>query len=178
MSFQKIFKETIKSELGTELNIVNPMAIPTVSKVVINVGAGEAVVSKNVTEKIAGDIALLTGQKPIITKARVAVSAFKIRRGQPIGVKVTLRGARMYDFLEKLFKIVLPRIRDFRGIPVKSFDGAGNLNIGLPDQTLFPEIDYDKIDKIRGLEITIVTSTKNKDHAKQLLQKMGLVFQE
>lgn len=153
------------------------MAVPEVKKVVINVGAGEAVSSKQAIERIVADLTLISGQKPVVTKARKAVAAFKIRRGYPIGVKVTLRGAKMYDFLEKFFKIVLPRIRDFRGIPLKNFDGAGNLNIGLTDQTLFPEIEYDKIDKIRGLEITIVTSAKDKTQGQALLESLGLIFE-
>jgi len=170
--------KVIAPELQKELKIKNIHAIPRIEKVVVNVGVGEAVANKNVVAKVAEDIKLITGQKPIIAEARKSVSAFKLRKGLPIGVKVTLRGENMYIFLDKLFKIVLPRIRDFRGISSKSFDGKGNLNIGMSDQTLFPEIDYDKIDKIRGLEITIVTSAQNNSDSQKLFEKLGLVFKK
>jgi large subunit ribosomal protein L5 len=141
------------------------------------VGAAEAMTNKNVLQKIADDVMAITGQKPVITKARKSIAAFKLRKGVPIGVKVTLRGDKMYDFLEKIIKIILPRIRDFRGLSGKGFDGQGNLNLGISDQTLFPEIEYDKIDRIRGLEITIVTTTRSDDHSKKLLTKLGLPFE-
>lgn len=172
------YNTVIRKKLQKELKIQNAHAVPEIRKVVINVGVGEAVNNKNAVDRVAQDIALIAGQKPVIAKARKSVSAFKIRKGLPIGVKVTLRGDTMYYFLEKLFKVVLPRIRDFRGIPARSFDGQGNLNIGIEDQTLFPEIDYDKIDKIRGLEITIVTSTQSDAEAKKLFEELGLIFQE
>ena len=154
------------------------MAKPKIIKIVINVGAGEAVTNKKAIESISGDLSLITGQKPIVTIAKQAVSAFKIRKGMPIGVKVTLRGKKMRHFCDKLFNIVLPRIRDFRGISVNNIDTTGNLNLGLSDQTLFPEIDYDKIDKIRGLQVTIVTSADDKESAKQLFSNLGLPFQQ
>ena len=178
MSFKKHYIETIRPKLAKQLGIANLMAVPQVKKIIINVGAGEAVSNKKAIERIVGDISLISGQKPVVTKARKAISAFKIRKGQPIGVKVTLRRDRMYNFLEKLIKIVFPRIRDFQGILPKSFDGRGNLNIGLSDQTLFGEIDYDKIDKIRGLEITIVTTAQTDKDAKRLLEAMGLPFKK
>ena len=178
MTFKENYYKKIVPELQKELGIKNVHAIPRVKKVVVNVGCGEASQNKNVIEKVSGDVSLITGQKPLVAKARKSVSAFKIRKGLAIGVKATLRGQRMYIFLEKLFKIVLPRIRDFRGISPRSFDGRGNLNIGLSDQTLFPEIEYDKIDKIRGLEITIVTNTDSDKDSMKLMEKLGLIFQK
>lgn len=176
MALKEDYYKKIVPELQKELGIKNVNAIPRVEKIVINVGCGEATQNKNVIDKVVSDLSLISGQKPMIALSRKSVAAFKIRKGVPIGVKVTLRNQNMYIFLEKLLKIVLPRIRDFRGIPSTSFDGRGNLNIGLTDQTLFPEIEYDKIDKIRGLEITIVTNSRNDDHSKKLMEKLGLVF--
>ena len=176
MKFQEYYNKEILPQLKQELKVDNIFIVPRIEKVVINIGCGEAATDKKVIDRALEDLTLISGQKPLIAKARKSVAAFKIRKDLPIGVKVTLRGKRMYDFLEKLFKIVLPRIRDFRGIPVKSFDGQGNVSIGFSDQTLFPEIDYDKIDKIRGLEITIVTSSRDDQHARKLLEKMGLKF--
>lgn len=170
--------KTINQKIADELNIKNNLAIPRIRKIVVNVGAGEAVSNKNTIDRIVQDISIITGQKPIVTKAKKAISAFKIRKGMPIGVKVTLRGKKMNHFYNKLFKIVLPRIRDFRGISTKSFDGLGNINIGLSDQTLFPEIEYDKIDKIRGLQITIVTTAKNKKQAAVLFKHLNLPLKE
>src|SRR3989338_7206306 len=178
MKFQEYYNKEILPQLKQELKVDNIFIVPRIEKVVINIGCGEAGTDKKVIDRALEDLTLISGQKPLITKARKSIAAFKIRRGLPIGVKVTLRGKRMYDFLEKLFKIVLPRIRDLHGIPSSSFDGKGNLNIGLPDQTLFPEIDYDKIDKIRGVEITIVTTAQTNDQAKYLLKGMGLVFED
>ncbi len=176
MALKEDYYKKIVPELQKELGIKNVNAVPRVEKIVINVGCGEATQNKNVIDKVVSDLGLISGQKPMIALARKSVAAFKIRKGVPIGVKVTLRNQNMYVFLEKLLKIVLPRIRDFRGISPTSFDGRGNLNIGLTDQTLFPEIEYDKIDKIRGLEITIVTNSRNDDHSRKLMEKLGLVF--
>ncbi len=176
MSFKQFYNDEVKPKLNAELKLKNPLQTPNVVKIVVNVGASEALTNKNVLEKISGDLRAITGQKPVITLARKSISAFKLRKGVPIGVKVTLREKRMYDFLEKLIKIILPRIRDFRGIAAKNFDGGGNLNIGLSDQTLFPEIDYDTIDRIRGLEITIVTTAKKDEEGKRLLELLGLPF--
>lgn len=176
MSFKQYYIDEVKPKLIVGLDLKNPHEAPQVTKIVINVGASEALTNKNVLEKIAADLKVIGGQKPIITQARKSISAFKLRKGVPIGVKVTLRGPRMYHFLEKLIKIILPRIRDFRGISEANFDGAGNLNIGLSDQTLFPEIDYDTIDRIRGLEITIVTSATSNENGRKLLELMGLPF--
>lgn len=164
--------------MAEELEIENTLAVPKIEKIVVNVGAGEAALNSSVLEKIISDLSTITSQKPVVTKAKKSISAFKIRRGVAIGVKVTLRGKRMWDFLEKLIKIVLPRIRNFRGISKKSFDGHGNLNLGLSEQTLFSEIDYDKIDKIRGLEVTIVTNTDDDEAAQRLLESLGMPFKE
>ena len=152
------------------------MACPSILKVIINVGAGESITTKGVLEKIQEQVTLIAGQKPIITKARKSISAFKVRKGYPIGVKVTLRGKRMGHFLEKLITIVIPRLKDFKGIPEKSIDQGGNLNIGFPEQTIFHEIDFDKIDKIRGLEVTIVSNAKNREHGKKLFELLGVPF--
>ena len=178
MNFQDYYNQEAKKILMKELKLSNPMQVPSLVKVVVNVGAGEAVSSKGVLEKIKEQLAVITGQRPIITKARKSVSAFKIRKGLPIGAKVTLRGKKMYQFLEKLIKIVIPRLRDFRGIASKNIDLNGNLNIGFYEQTIFPEIEYDKVDKIRGLEVTIVTSAKNHEKGKKLFEVLGIPFKK
>ena len=149
-----------------------------VEKVVVNIGLGEGAHDKNAIEATSRDLMAITGQKPAIRRARVSISGFKIRKGDPIGLKVTLRGKRMRDFLTKLFTIVLPRLRDFQGVSLKSFDGRGNYSLGIPEQIVFPEIDYSKIDKIRGLEITIVTNTRSDEKAKELLELMGMPFEK
>jgi large subunit ribosomal protein L5 len=176
MKYQEHYNTSVKPNLMKILDIKNPMQCPKVIKVIINVGAGEAMTTKGVIEKIQEQITLIAGQKPIITKARKSISAFKVRKGYPIGIKVTLRGNRMNQFLEKLISIVIPRMKDFKGIPDKSIDQAGNLNIGFPEQTLFHEIDFDKIDKLRGLEVTIVTNAKNKEWGKKLFELLGIPF--
>lgn len=178
MSFKDFYHNQVKREAMKVMKLKNPLAVPKVMKIVVNVGAGEATVNKGVLEKIQEQLALITGQKPVITKARKSVSAFKIRKGFPIGVKVTLRGRRMISFLEKLIKIVIPRLRDFKGIPEKSVDAGGNLNLGFSEQIIFPEIDFDKIDKIRGLEVTIVTNAKNRERGKILFELMGIPFKK
>jgi len=176
MSFQEYYMKEVAPKLTKELGVKNVMAVPKMIKVAINVGAGEAVTNKNVIEKIQEQISTIAGQKSIITKARTSVSAFKIRKGLAIGVKVTLRGKRMYQFVEKLIKIVIPRLKDFRGIPENNVDQNGNLNLGFPEQIIFPEIDFDKIDKIRGLQVTIVTNAKNKEKGKKLFEMLGIPF--
>ncbi|QQS43953.1 50S ribosomal protein L5 [Candidatus Roizmanbacteria bacterium] len=170
------YNKEIKPALKKEYKIENDFAVPTVLKTVVNVGAGEAVVNKKVIEKIQEQIEQITGQKTVVTKARKSISAYKIRKGLAIGVKVTLRGKKMYSFLEKLTAIVLPRLRDFRGIPESAVDQHGNLNLGFTEQTIFPEIEYDKVDKLRGLEVTVVTSTKNREQGKKLFELMGIPF--
>lgn len=176
MSFQEQFNTEIRKKIMQDLGIKNPMAVPTIIKIVVNVGAGEAVVNKNVIEKIQEQLAIISGQKPVITKARVSISAFKVRKGMPLGVKVTLRGKKMYEFLEKLVKIVIPRIRDFRGISNTTIDQHGNLNLGFSEQTLFPEIEFDAIDKVRGLQVTIVSTAKNAVVGKKLYEIIGIPF--
>ena len=155
----------------------NPLAAPKVEKVVVSVGLGEAAQDKKVIEPASQDLMVITGQKPKLTRARVAIAGFKLREGDPVGLMVTLRGKRMYDFLEKLFKIVLPRMRDFKGVSSKSFDGQGNYHLGITEQIVFPEIDYAKVDKIRGLQITIVTNIKADEQARKLLEKLGMPFE-
>ena len=176
MAFKDHFVKNLLKEGFRIFQVSNPMAVPKVIKIVVNVGAGEAVVNKGVLEKIQEQLGLITGQKPVITKARKSISAFKIRKGLPIGVKVTLRGKKMYDFLEKLTRIVIPRIRDFRGISEENIDLHGNLNLGFAEQTIFPEIEFDKIDKVRGLQITIVTNAKTRERGKKLFELLGIPF--
>ena len=178
MSFKEYYNQEVVKKLKKDLNLKNAMAVPKVIKIVINVGAGEAVVNKNVIEKIQEQISTIAGQKSIITKARTSVSAFKIRKGLAIGVKVTLRGKRMYHFLEKLIKIVIPRLKDFRGALDSNIDQNGNLNIGFPEQIIFPEVDFDKIDKIRGLQVTVVTNAKSKEKGKKLFEMLGIPFKK
>ncbi|KKP36311.1 MAG: 50S ribosomal protein L5 [Candidatus Roizmanbacteria bacterium GW2011_GWA2_32_13] len=178
MTFKDYYNQEIVEKLKKDLNLKNAMAVPKVIKIVINVGAGEAVVNKNVIEKIQEQLTTITGQKSMITKARISVSAFKIRKGLAIGVKVTLRGKRMYHFLEKLIKIIIPRLKDFRGVSESNIDQNGNLNIGFPEQTIFPEIDFDKIDKMRGLQVTVVTNAKSKEKGKKLFEMLGIPFKK
>ncbi len=175
-TFKDFYSLEVAPKLTKELGVKNVMAVPKIIKIAINVGAGEAVTNKNVIEKIQEQISTIAGQKTIITKARTSVSAFKIRKGLAIGVKVTLRGKRMYHFVEKLIKIVIPRLKDFRGIPENNVDQNGNLNLGFPEQIIFPEIDFDKIDKIRGLQVTVVTNAKSKERGKKLFEMLGIPF--
>ncbi|HEY5601285.1 MAG TPA: 50S ribosomal protein L5 [Patescibacteria group bacterium] len=177
-NLKQTYEKEIKDKLKEEFKYGNVMEIPQVVKVVINVGVGEATSSSQVIEKVREQIAAISGQQPSIRLAKKAISAFKLRVGQPIGVSVTLRGERMYQFLEKLFKVILPRVRDFQGVSQDSFDNFGNYNLGLKEQTIFPEIDYSKVDKIRGLEITFVTNAKNKEESKKLLELMGMPFRK
>ncbi|OGK13457.1 50S ribosomal protein L5 [Candidatus Roizmanbacteria bacterium RIFCSPLOWO2_01_FULL_38_12] len=170
------YNSEVKEKLMKELKLDNIYAVPRVIKVAINVGVGEALVNKKAIHNVQEQIELIAGQKSVVTLARKSIAAFKIRKGVPIGVKVTLRGERMYLFLDKLINIVIPRLRDFRGILSKSIDQHGNLNIGFTEQTIFPEIEYDKIDKIRGLEITIVTTAKNIQSGKKLFEMLGIPF--
>lgn len=175
-NLNKKYQDQVVPSLKKQLKLENDLAVPRIEKVVVNVGLGEAVDDKNVIEKAADTLMVITGQKPRINKSRLAISGFKLRKGMPIGLTVVLRKRRMFHFLEKLFNIVLPRLRDFRGVPLKSFDGRGNYTLGLTEQTVFQEVDYDKIDKIRGLEITIVTSANSDEEAKLLLEEMGMPF--
>ena len=154
----------------------NVMEIPKIEKVVLNMGIGEAVANPKVIDSAVADMTLISGQKPVVTRAKKSVAAFKIRAGMPIGAKVTLRGERMYYFVDKLFNVALARVRDFRGVSPKSFDGRGNYTMGIKEQLIFPEIEYDKVDKIRGMDIIIVTTAKTDEEARELLKLMGMPF--
>jgi large subunit ribosomal protein L5 len=154
----------------------NPNQVPRLDKIVVNIGLGEALTNAKAVDAAVGDLQLITGQKPIVTKAKRSIAQFRVRTGNPIGVKVTLRGERMWDFLERLTRLALPRIRDFRGVPGRSFDGRGNYSLGLREQLAFPEIDYDKVDRLRGLEISIVTTAKTDEESKRLLELLGMPF--
>lgn len=173
---QEEYNKTIKKELIKEQGYSNAMEVPTLKKIVVNVGAGEAVENKQALEEIVEILTKITGQKPIVNKAKKAVSAFKIREGMDIGVSVTLRGGRMWEFFDKLVNIVLPRTRDFRGVSPKSFDGAGNYSLGIEDHTVFVEIDPNNVTKIRSLEVTMVTTARNNKDGKALLDKFGFPF--
>jgi large subunit ribosomal protein L5 len=169
-----MYKKDFKKSLKTELKIENEMAIPKLSKIVVNMGVGEASQEKGKIEGAVSDLKLISGQKPIITKARNSVAGFKLREGSNVGVKVTLRKDKMYEFLDRLINIALPRVRDFRGLSKKSFDGKGNFSLGLKEQIIFPEIDYDNLDSLRGMDITIVTSSKNDQEGYALLKKFNM----
>jgi len=154
----------------------NKMAVPRLEKIVLNVGVGEATQNSKALDGAVADLTVISGQKPVITRAKRSIAAFKLREGMAIGTKVTLRGRRMYEFVDKLFNVVLPRVRDFRGVSPKAFDGRGNYTLGLKEQLMFPEIDYDKIDKIRGMDIVLVTTSQTDEEAKELLSLMGMPF--
>ena len=162
--------------LTKQFEYSNPMEVPGLEKIVVNIGLGEALQNAKAVDAAVGDLQLITGQKPIVTRAKRSIAQFRVRTGNPIGVKVTLRGERMWDFLERLTRLALPRIRDFRGVPGKSFDGRGNFSLGLREQLAFPEIDYDKVDRLRGLEISIVTTAKTDEESKRLLELLGMPF--
>ncbi len=164
--------------LMKEFNLDNPMAAPKLEKIVVNMGVGDATQNAKLIDPAATEVGQITGQKPVVTKARKSIAAFKVREGMPIGVMVTLRGDRMYEFFDRLVNIALPRVRDFRGVPTKSFDGRGNFTLGVRDQLIFPEIDYSKVEKLKGMNITIVTSAGNDDQARALLKHMGMPFRQ
>jgi large subunit ribosomal protein L5 len=170
------YQKEIAPRLAKEFGEANVLAAPRLEKVVINVGIGEAAQDKSLLNSSAEELAAITGQRPKICKARKAIADFKIQAGDPIGLVVTLRGKRMYDFLEKLFKIILPRLRDFHGVSLRSFDGRGNYTLGLPEQTVFPEVDFGKITKVRGLEITFMTNAKDDEKGRRLLEELGMPF--
>jgi len=173
---QKIYNEEIKNSLKEKMNYKSSMEVPHIVKITINVGLGEAVKDKKVIEQAIGDIEKISGQKPIVTKAKKSIAAFSLREGMPIGCKVTLRKDKMYEFLDRLISVAIPRIRDFRGFSKKAFDGRGNYTLGIKEQIIFPEIDYEKIDSIRGLDISITTSAKNDDEARLLLEEFNFPF--
>ena len=168
----------VKDELRKQFNYPNIMQVPRVEKVILNIGMGEAIGNAKAMDAAAQDLATITGQRPIVTKSKKAISNFRLRIGMPIGLKVTLRGPRMWHFYEKLVTVALPRIRDFQGIPERSFDGRGNFSLGLKEQLVFPEIEYDKIDRLRGMEITIVTTAKTDEEARALLRSLGMPFKK
>jgi len=172
------YQNEVVPALMKSLKVSNIMEVPRVKKVVVNIGVGEALDNAKSLDAAVGDMTLITGQKPVVTKARMSIAAFKLREGRSIGVKVTLRGERMWSFLDRLMNIALPRVRDFRGISADAFDGRGNYTLGLREQLVFPEIEYDKIDKLRGLEITIVTTARTDDEGRQLLQLLGMPFKK
>ena len=173
---QKVYKEELTTKLKDELGLKNVMEVPKITKITINMGVGEAIADKKVLENAVSDMQKIAGQKPVINNARKSVAAFKVREGWPIGCKVTLRDSRMYEFLDRLINISIPRIRDFRGISPKQFDGRGNFSMGVSEQIIFPEIDYDKIDKLRGLDICISTTARNNEEGKALLKAFNFPF--
>lgn len=174
----KIYREQLVPELQKNLGLANRMQVPKITKITINMGVGEAVADKKVIDNAAGDLAKITGQKPLVTRARKSVATFKVRDGIPLGCKVTLRGARMYEFLDRLISIAMPRIRDFRGVSARSFDGRGNYNFGVREQIIFPEIAYDQIDAIRGMDITITTTAPDDKTGRALLEAFNFPFRK
>ena len=173
---QEIYRDAIAPELMTKFGYDSVMQVPRLTKITLNMGVGEAVGDKKAIEGAVSDLTKIAGQKPVVTKARKAIAGFKIREGYPIGVMVTLRGVRMYEFLDRLVTIALPRVRDFRGISGKAFDGRGNYNIGIKEQIIFPEVEYDKVDAVRGLNISLTTTAKTDDEAKALLSGFRFPF--
>jgi large subunit ribosomal protein L5 len=170
------YTSEIVPALTKQFEYRNPMQVPRVSKVIVNIGLGEALTNAKAIDAATGDLALITGQRPIVTRAKRSIAQFRLRTGNPVGAKVTLRGERMWDFLDRLISLALPRIRDFRGIPSRSFDGRGNYSLGFREQLAFPEIDYDKVDRLRGLEVSIVTTAKTDEESKRLLELLGMPF--
>jgi large subunit ribosomal protein L5 len=171
------YHDDVVPALRREFGYANEMQIPKLDKIVVNIGLGEAIANAKALDAAVGDLTTITGQKPIVTRAKRSIAQFRLRTGMPIGAKVTLRGQRMYDFLERTLALALPRIRDFRGIPTRSFDGRGNFSLGLREQLVYPEIDYDRIDRLRGLEISIVTTAKTDEEGRKLLELLGMPFQ-
>jgi large subunit ribosomal protein L5 len=172
------YRERVLPALLKEFDYANVMEVPRIEKVVVNIGIGEAKDDARALDAAVADVRTITGQQPVVVKARKSVAAFKLRAGMPVGIKATLRGARMWYFLEKLINVALPRIRDFRGVSPDAFDGRGNYSIGLREQIIFPEVDYDRIDKLRGLEVSIVTTARTDDEARSLLGKLGMPFRK
>jgi len=177
-SLKKRYEEEIASSLVSKFNYSSVMEVPKLEKIVINMGVGDAVQNSKALDTAVEELALISGQKPLITKAKKSIAGFRLREGMPIGAKVTLRGERMYEFLQKLVSVSLPRVRDFRGISKKSFDGRGNYTLGVKEQLIFPEINYDKVSKVRGMDIVIVTTANTDEEARELLGQMGMPFQK
>jgi len=170
------YRETVRSKLAQEFGLDNPHRLPRLEKIVINVGLGEAPKNAKLLDTTVDELAAISGQKPVVTRAKKAISNFSLRQGMPVGVRVTLRGARMYEFLDRFISVAVPRIRDFRGFPTNSFDGRGNYTLGIKEQMIFPEIDYDKVEKIHGMDITFVTTAGRDDLGMALLREMGMPF--
>ena len=173
---QRFYEETVRGKLQEQFGFGSPMQVPRLEKITINVGLGEASKNPKLLEKVVGEIGAITGQKAVVTKAKKAISNFGLREGVPVGVTVTLRRDRMWEFLDRLVNVAMPRIRDFRGVPTRSFDGRGNYTMGIKEQLIFPEIDYDKVEKIHGMDITFVTTTNRDDEALALLRELGMPF--
>jgi len=173
---KELYKSKVAPALQKEFNYVNPMQVPSVEKIVVNMGVGEAAQNAKAMEGALADMAIITGQKPVTTRARKSIANFKLRDGMPVGCRVTLRGDRMWEFLDRLVNVALPRIRDFKGISPKSFDGRGNYTLGIKEQIIFPEIDYDKVDRIRGMDITICTTAKTDEEGRALLAHFSMPF--
>ena len=176
--YHKLFDEVIKENLMKELDLKNIMECPTLEKIIVNMGVGEATQNAKLIDAAMNDLGIITGQKPLVRKAKKSEAGFKLREGMPIGAKVTLRKERMYDFLDRLVNVVLPRVRDFEGIPSNSFDGRGNYSLGLRDQLVFPEIEFDKVDKLQGMSITIVSSARTDEEGRALLKAFGIPFKK
>jgi large subunit ribosomal protein L5 len=172
------YKNEIAPALAKEFEIKNPMAIPRIEKIILNMGLGEASANAKILDVATEELKAISGQKPVITKAKKSIAAFKLRQGMSIGTMVTLRGARMYEFLDRLISVALPRVRDFRGVSAKAFDGRGNYTLGVREQLIFPEIDFNKVDKTRGMNISIVTTAQNDDQARSLLKALGMPFRQ
>src|SRR5438477_891470 len=170
------YTKEVRKKLQDQFGIKNPMAVPKIEKVVLNMGVGEAIQNIKILDNAVEELATITGQKPVVTKAKKSIASFKLREGQSIGARVTLRGEKMYEFLDRLISTALPRVRDFRGVPSKSFDGRGNYTLGIRDHFIFPEIDITKVEKSKGMNITIVTNAKDDDQARFLLRELGLPF--
>jgi len=175
---QELYTNEIKGQMMEKFQYSSVMELPGLDKIVVNMGVGDAVSNTKLLDAAVEDLTIITGQKPIVTKAKKSIATYKLREGMPIGCKVTLRGERMYDFLDKLISIALPRVRDFRGVSAKAFDGRGNYTLGVKEQLIFPEIDYDKVVKVRGMDIVIVTTAKSDEEAKQLLTLLGMPFKK
>jgi large subunit ribosomal protein L5 len=175
---QDFYRDTVIPRLRQDLALTNPMQIPKITKITVNMGVGEAVADRKVVDASAADMGKITGQKPLITKSKKAIAAFKLREGLPIGCKVTLRGERMYEFLDRLITVAIPRIRDFRGVSARAFDGRGNYTLGIKEQIIFPEIQYDAIDQLRGMDITITTTAVNNEQGRALLEAFNFPFRK
>jgi large subunit ribosomal protein L5 len=175
---QKQYQEEVVQKLMSDFGYTNPMQVPKLTKIAVNMGLGEAIQNSKLIDQAVGDLAAITGQKPIITRAKKSIATFKLREGMPIGVAVTLRKDRMYEFYDRLVNVALPRVRDFRGISPRSFDGRGNFSLGVKEQIIFPEIDYDKIGRVKGLNVTVVTTANTDDEARRLLTYLGMPFRK